>query len=205
MKNPLIVILILVIFAVAIFSFTRGVDAYIPPQNPAEIAAISVGDTVLSGQNVVSSSKVRKVPLIYHPEYLIEDLESKEYNVVRSDAVLVHANPGPDEEHGSAGGAQHVGEEGAQEQEQGVDPRRGLPLDIDVNAAGHDIQRANQRNETHILVCAIQHAVPLTQAEKIITKCNRAERQGDFRIMLAPPARGEQGGQRDGPKQQPKR
>ena len=80
MKNPLIVILILVIFAVAIFSFTRGVDAYIPPQNPAEIAAISVGDTVLSGQNVVSSSKVRKVPLLYHPEYLIEDLESKEYN-----------------------------------------------------------------------------------------------------------------------------
>ena len=80
MKNPLIVILILVIFAVAIFSFTRGVDAYIPPQNPAEIAAVNIGDTVLSGQNVVSSSKVRKVPLLYHPEYLLEDLKSNEFN-----------------------------------------------------------------------------------------------------------------------------
>lgn len=80
MKNPIIIILILVIFAVAIFSFGRGVDAYVPPQNPAEIAAVSIGETVLSGQNVVSSSKIRKVPVLYHPEYLLEDLKSNEFN-----------------------------------------------------------------------------------------------------------------------------
>ncbi len=80
MKNPIIIILILVIFAVAIFSFGRGVDAYVPPQNPAEIASVGIGDTVLSGQNVVNSNKVRKVPLLYHPEYLIGDLESNQFN-----------------------------------------------------------------------------------------------------------------------------
>jgi len=62
------------------FTFAKSVDAYVPPQNPAEIAAVNIGDTVYSGENVVSSSKIRKVPVIYHPEYLIEDLKSNQYN-----------------------------------------------------------------------------------------------------------------------------
>ncbi len=62
------------------FTFAKNIDAYVPPQNPAEIAAVNIGDTVYSGENVVSSSKIRKVPLIYHPEYLIEDLKSNQFN-----------------------------------------------------------------------------------------------------------------------------
>ena len=62
------------------FTFAKSVDAYVPPQNPAEISAVNIGDTVYSGENVVSSSKIRKVPLIYHPEYLIEDLKSNQFN-----------------------------------------------------------------------------------------------------------------------------
>jgi hypothetical protein len=62
------------------FTFAKNVEAYVPPQNPAEIAAVNIGDTVYSGENVVSSSKIRKVPVIYHPEYLIEDLKSNQFN-----------------------------------------------------------------------------------------------------------------------------
>jgi hypothetical protein len=75
-----IIILILVILSVGMFTFAKNVEAYVPPQNPAEIAAVNIGDTVYSGENVVSSSKIRKVPVIYHPEYLIEDLKSNQFN-----------------------------------------------------------------------------------------------------------------------------
>jgi hypothetical protein len=80
LKNPVIIILILFILAVGMFTFAKSVDAYVPPQNPAEISAVNIGDTVYSGENVVSSSKIRKVPVIYHPEYLIEDLKSNQFN-----------------------------------------------------------------------------------------------------------------------------
>ncbi|WP_231551345.1 hypothetical protein [Methanobacterium sp. SMA-27] len=69
----------MVIFAVALFTFGKSVDGYVPAQNPAEIAAVSIGETVLSGQQVVDSTKIRKVPVIYHPEYLIEDLKSNQF------------------------------------------------------------------------------------------------------------------------------
>jgi hypothetical protein len=61
------------------FSTAKTVDAYVPAQSPTEISSLSVGDTVYNGDLVVSSSKVRKVPLIYHPEYLIEDLKDSQY------------------------------------------------------------------------------------------------------------------------------
>jgi hypothetical protein len=51
----------------------------IPAQNPADFSAVNIGDTVVSGQNVIDSNKVRKVPLLYHPEYLVEDLKNQEY------------------------------------------------------------------------------------------------------------------------------
>jgi hypothetical protein len=72
--------LILVILAVGMFSIAKTVDAYVPAQSPAEISSVNIGDTVYNGNLVVSSSKIRKVPLIYHPEYLIEDLKDSQYN-----------------------------------------------------------------------------------------------------------------------------
>ncbi|MDD3985849.1 MAG: hypothetical protein PHY59_08275 [Methanobacterium sp.] len=79
MKNPLFIIFVLVIFAVALFACGKGVDNYVPPQNPAEITAVSIGETVLSGQHVVDNTKIRKIPVIYHPEYLMEDLKNKQF------------------------------------------------------------------------------------------------------------------------------
>jgi len=48
---------------------------YIPAQNPEEIALLPIGDTVTNGTAVVDSNKVRKVPTVYHPEYLVEYAE----------------------------------------------------------------------------------------------------------------------------------
>ncbi len=72
--------MILVILAVGMFSIAKTVDAYIPAQNPTEISSVNMGDTVYNGDIVVNSNKIRKVPLIYHPEYLIEDLKDSQYN-----------------------------------------------------------------------------------------------------------------------------
>lgn len=62
------------------FSLTKTVDAYVPGQSPTEITSLNVGDTVYSGDLVVSGSNIRKVPLINHPEYLIQDLKNSQYN-----------------------------------------------------------------------------------------------------------------------------
>lgn len=48
------------------------VGKYIPPQDPSEIAALPIGDTVTNGTHVVDDNKIRKSPVIYHPEYLVE-------------------------------------------------------------------------------------------------------------------------------------
>ncbi len=59
--------------------YGNAVANYYSPQNPAEVAAFTIGDTVLSGDHVVDSSKIRKVPLLYHPEYLVEDIKNYEF------------------------------------------------------------------------------------------------------------------------------
>lgn len=57
----------------------KSLATNIPAQNPAEFSAVNIGDTVVSGQNVVNNDKIRKVPVIYHPEYLVDDLKNQEY------------------------------------------------------------------------------------------------------------------------------
>ena len=37
-----------------------------------EITSLSLGDTIVSGTYVVDDSKIRKVPILYHPEYLLD-------------------------------------------------------------------------------------------------------------------------------------
>lgn len=56
------------------YPFGNAVSEYYPPQGPTEITSLSLGDTVVSGTHVVDDSKIRKVPLLYHPEYLMDTL-----------------------------------------------------------------------------------------------------------------------------------
>ncbi|MGZ7116144.1 MAG: hypothetical protein ACXVHS_01680 [Methanobacterium sp.] len=55
------------------------VSGYIPPQGPAEITSLSLGDTVIAGTKVVDDGKIRKVPLIYHPEYLFDKINDMKF------------------------------------------------------------------------------------------------------------------------------
>ena len=69
----------MIIIAVGLGTLGGSLATNIPAQNPAEFSAVNVGDTVVSGQNVINSNKIRKVPVLYHPEYLVEDLKNQEY------------------------------------------------------------------------------------------------------------------------------
>ncbi len=58
----------------------NAMENYYPQQGPTEITALSVGDTVLPGTSVVDDKKIRKVPILYNPEYLVDYI--KEVNFI---------------------------------------------------------------------------------------------------------------------------
>ena len=62
-------------------------------------------------------------------------------------AVAVDAQHGPDQEHARAGRADHVGQGGAQGQEQGIGERFGLEVSAEHDAAGNNVQGAEQHDE----------------------------------------------------------
>ncbi|HML04363.1 MAG TPA: hypothetical protein VK426_01180 [Methanobacterium sp.] len=60
------------------YPFGNTISGYYPPQGPTEITSYSLGDTVTAGTDVVDESKIRKVPLLYHPEYLMDYVNNME-------------------------------------------------------------------------------------------------------------------------------
>ncbi len=79
------------------YPFGSVVGSYYPPQGPTEITALSVGDTVMVGTTVTDDSKVRKVPVLYHPEYLVNYItDMRFYDFI--DAVLTGTVKTPTEE-----------------------------------------------------------------------------------------------------------
>ncbi|MTK64064.1 MAG: hypothetical protein F8N15_05990 [Methanobacterium sp.] len=79
LENPILILLVLIIIVVGLGTLGKSLATNIPAQNPAEFSAVNIGDTVVSGENVVNSNKIRKVPAIYHPDYLLDDLKNQEY------------------------------------------------------------------------------------------------------------------------------
>ncbi len=55
------------------------VGNFYSPQGPTEITSLSIGDTVLAGATVTDDSKIRKVPLLYHPEYIVYYINNLEF------------------------------------------------------------------------------------------------------------------------------
>jgi len=52
------------------------VDDFYQPQGPTEITSLSIGDTVIAGTTVVNEEKIRKVPVLYNPQYLQDYIEN---------------------------------------------------------------------------------------------------------------------------------
>lgn len=63
------------------------VGNFYSPQGATDITSLSVGDTVLAGTTVTDNSKIRKVPILYHPEYLMYYIGNLEFLDV-IDAVI---------------------------------------------------------------------------------------------------------------------
>lgn len=61
------------------YLFGNAVGGTYSLQGPAEITSLSLGDTVTSGIKVVDDSKIRKVPLLYHPEYLLDNIKDVKF------------------------------------------------------------------------------------------------------------------------------
>ena len=59
------------------YPFGNATADYYPPQGPVEITSLNLGDTVVSGMHVVDDSKIRKVPLLYNPEYLMDYINDR--------------------------------------------------------------------------------------------------------------------------------
>lgn len=79
MKHPLTIILILILIGGAMYPLGTVLGKNIPPQNPEEISSVPIKETVLNGTKVVDNNKIRKEPLIYHPEYLMVYAKSQKY------------------------------------------------------------------------------------------------------------------------------
>ncbi len=79
LKKPIIIMSLLIIIALVMNPVGNLLSNQYPQQKAEDIAAFNIGDTVMSGAHVVDNSKIRKVPVISHPEYLMTDIEEHEY------------------------------------------------------------------------------------------------------------------------------
>lgn len=70
---------ILIVIGAAMYPLGAVVGKNIPPQNPEEISAVPIGETVLNGTTVVDNNKIRKAPVIYYPEYLMDYYKKQKY------------------------------------------------------------------------------------------------------------------------------
>ncbi|MGC9516876.1 MAG: hypothetical protein ACP5C3_04165 [Methanomicrobiales archaeon] len=66
-------ILILLIFVM--YPVGRTIESFYPQQDASEITDLKIGDTILPGMQVVNYMKIRKVPILNHPEYIIDQVK----------------------------------------------------------------------------------------------------------------------------------
>lgn len=61
------------------YPFGNAISDYYPLQGPTDITTLSIGDTVVDGTDVVDDSKIRKVPVLYRPEYLVDYIKDMKF------------------------------------------------------------------------------------------------------------------------------
>jgi len=81
-KDPKIMILIVVLIMVVMTPLDYHIYTMIPSQDPEEISSIPIGSTVVSGMQVADPAKIRKEPLIIHPDYLVKNMQNGDIGAV---------------------------------------------------------------------------------------------------------------------------
>lgn len=61
------------------YPFGNVMSNYYPLQGPTEIIDLKLGDTVVAGMDIVDDSKIRKVPVLYNPEYLVDYIKDMRF------------------------------------------------------------------------------------------------------------------------------
>ncbi|HMK53946.1 MAG TPA: hypothetical protein VK444_04110, partial [Methanobacteriaceae archaeon] len=79
LKKSLLVILVLLILAVVMYPLGNMIENQFGPQNASEISSMNIGDTVVAGMKVIDDSKVRKIPSISHPDYIVDLIHEEKY------------------------------------------------------------------------------------------------------------------------------
>lgn len=77
----------LILVAVVMYPFGNAMGIHIPAQKPEEITALPIGSTVFNGTNVVNDNNIHKVPLLYHPEYLIQYAKDEKFTEIFTSLV----------------------------------------------------------------------------------------------------------------------
>src|SRR5581483_9000062 len=70
----------------------------------------------------------------------VRDDENEKDDVMRGGTMLVQAQPGTDQQHGCAGGAEEICECSADEQKEDVKEWRAFASNVNVDSAGDDVE-----------------------------------------------------------------
>lgn len=65
---------ILLILVFIMYPIGRTIESHYPPQDASEITDFKLGDTIMPGTQVINYNNIRKVPVIIHPEYIIDHI-----------------------------------------------------------------------------------------------------------------------------------
>ncbi len=107
----------------------------------------------------------------------VRDYKNEKHDVMGRGPMLVHAQPRPNEQHRGTGCAQDIRKHCADEEEENVQGGGGLAAYVDVDAAGNDVERADERDEAEVFVSGMEDGgYPAWNGEQVVCQCDRSKR-----------------------------
>jgi hypothetical protein len=110
------VAVVLIILVFVMYPLGRTLESYYPPQDASEITDLKLGDTIMPGTPVVNYNNIRKVPLLNHPEYVIDYVNDVNIlNIIYTlmtgtvQTPIIHLTSGSISRNGSAQGFEGPG------------------------------------------------------------------------------------------------
>src|SRR5260370_36447895 len=100
--------------------------------------------------------------------------------------MFIRANPGANEKHRRARGAENVSRDCSKKQKHAIKNWRGLSANLHVNPARNDEGRANQRHETNVIAGFAQDTFGLPNPEEIVRGGGGGEKERNEMIIRLP-------------------